>query len=204
MVTRKINDIEQRLCYNKLIRCESRRERSQVLRHLAKKHGCSHSTIIRAAERENGDRLLPDPGTIIVISDDEDEPQAPRLPRRITRPQAKPHNCASAPSTTQCANIADSSPRSSQPVSDSNPLSIPKPPSPYYTSAVDVTQFLSLLGLSKLVPFFRAHGFTSQKDLKDLKAFPTRTQEMILKSLLENRSMSLKEFGVIHAALSSM
>lgn len=60
------------------------------------------------------------------------------------------------------------------------------------------------LGLDPLLDvIFKSRGYKSLSDLEALKKFPEKTFEFILADIKLDRRMSLREWGIVHAELTS-
>ncbi|THH34177.1 hypothetical protein EUX98_g118 [Antrodiella citrinella] len=68
----------------------------------------------------------------------------------------------------------------------------------------DVHQYLTSLGLPRLVPIMSDMGYTTQDDLILLRKSPQATKEAVLKAVRKDARVVLRDWNVLHGALHSM
>lgn len=66
-----------------------------------------------------------------------------------------------------------------------------------------MSQFLTSHGIGYLESIFKEHGFSTSADLKVLRGYPDRTLELVLQTIKNDRRVKLKDWGTLHAALTT-
>jgi len=101
---------------------------------------------------------------------------------------------------------SDSESESDVPPAASNvvPTSSRAVPAPQVKKGLqNVKQYLTSLGLSHLVPVLSEMGYNNHDDLKILRTSPHATRESVLKEILNDTRVVLRDWNVLHRALHS-